>query len=247
MNMNMKNYFLLFAFCFGLFACAGYKTPPRENWPAILAGATSDTMTPTSKIAKRPILLGRGGKVIEESKSRAYMENVEYELYDALRKPGIQTMRAGGDVVVLIVRDSFMQHDAPEISEDGADTLSRIAKILKKYDATFIEIAGYTDSIRDVAQAQALSADMANRVAIFFAQNGVNPVRMFIQGRGSARPISSQDYTGRKMNRRVEIKISPAFSSPKPKAQSPKPVVAQQPVSDQAPAIVDYGLEPMNY
>ena len=51
---------------------------------------------------------------------------------------------------------------------------------------------------------------MAQRVGIFMATHDINPARMFIVGRGAARPIAAQDDTGRRMNRRVEIRLSPA-------------------------------------
>jgi outer membrane protein OmpA-like peptidoglycan-associated protein len=102
-----------------------------------------------------------------------------------------------------------MELNAPEISADGDDNLSTIARILRKYDATFIEIAGYTDSMRDTNAARAFSLDMAERVGVFLGQHGIKTSRMFIVGRGAARPIAAQDEWGRLTNRRVELRISP--------------------------------------
>ena len=96
-----------------------------------------------------------------------------------------------------------------DISADGADTLKTISKILKKYDATFLEIAGYTDAM-SAAAADALSLDMAQRVGVYLSQHGINTARMFIVGRGATRPIAAQDDIGRLTNRRVEIRLVPA-------------------------------------
>ena len=139
-----------------------------------------------------------------------YMSDLEYELYDALRKPGMSVQRAGTDVVVILVRDALMELDVADISSDGADTLKTISNILNKYSATFMEIAGYTDSMQSQEAARAFSLDMAERVAVFFAQNKISTSRMFIVGRGSARPIAGQDDMGRLTNRRVEIRLTPA-------------------------------------
>jgi outer membrane protein OmpA-like peptidoglycan-associated protein len=214
---------------FTLGACIAYQSPSRDDWPMILRGATFSEMTDTMKIAKRPVFLGGGGKIIKKEEAQEkkqygeepspsnlnpvlvkYMALLEYELYDSLLKSGIQVQRVGTDVVLLLTRDSFMYTDAPEISNDGRNTLKTVAKILKKYDATFIEIAGYTDSMQDKNASEVLSLDMAQRVAIFMVKNDINAVRMFIVGRGPARPIAAQDDIGRRMNRRVEIKISPS-------------------------------------
>ena len=81
---------------------------------------------------------------------------------------------------------------------------------MKKYNATFFEIAGYTDSMKDQTAAYTLSLDMAQRVGVYLSQQNISTSRMFIVGRGSARPIAAQDDMGRLMNRRVEIRISPA-------------------------------------
>lgn len=206
--------------------CMQYHSPARNTWPQYLRGASFTDMTETARIAKRPVFLGAGGKLIssidtpvaaeygdkvqnDTTTSINYMANLEYELYDALRKPGISVQRAGTDVVVILVRDAIMELNVGDISADGADTLKTVAKILKKYDATFLEIAGYTDAMASNA-ANALSLDMAQRVGVYLSRNGINTARMFIVGRGATRPIAAQDDIGRLTNRRVEIRIVPA-------------------------------------
>ncbi len=224
----MKRSFGLFAITSLLAACTAYTSPARETWRNYLRGASMSEMTDQARLAKRPVYLGAGGRLVGDAvmvsagaeygdkvandnvAAVQYMANLEFTLYDALRKPGISVQRAGTDVVVILVRDAIMELDAPEISQGGADTLSTIAKILKKYDATFIEIAGYTDAMRDTRGAAALSNDMAMRTGVFLAQHKINPARMFIVGRGAARPIAAQDDIGRLTNRRVEIRIAPA-------------------------------------
>ncbi len=208
-------------------ACAPYSSPERYTWSQYLNGASFTDMTEMSRVAKRPVFLGAGGKLITSENApadltygdkatndniiaRQYMATLEYELYDALRKPGISVQRAGTDVVIILVRDAIMELNIADISETGADTLGIITKILKKYPATFIEIAGYTDAMRDTNAAQALSLDMAQRVGVYMSQHGITTARMFIVGRGAARPIAGQDNIGRLTNRRVEIRLAPA-------------------------------------
>ncbi len=224
----MKRSFGLFAIISLLAACTAYTSPARETWRNYLRGASMSEMTDQARVAKRPVYLGAGGRLVGDAvmvsvgaeygdkvandnvAAVQYMANLEFTLYDALRKPGISVQRAGTDVVVILVRDAIMELDAPEISQWGAETRSTIAKILKKYDATFIEIAGYTDAMRDTRGAAALSNDMAMRTGVFLAQHKINPARMFIVGRGAARPIAAQDDIGRLTNRRVEIRVAPA-------------------------------------
>lgn len=215
---------LLFLLC----GCMPYSSPDRTTWSAYLNGASFTDMTEQARVAKRPVYLGAGGQLIssvvasdaqmsygdkasnDNLMARQYMANLEYELYDALRKPGISVQRAGTDVVVILVRDAIMELNVADISQTGDDTLSIISKILKKYNATFVEIAGYTDAMRDKNASDALSMDMAQRVGVHLSQHGINTARMFIVGRGSARPIAAQDDIGRLTNRRVELRLAPA-------------------------------------
>lgn len=227
-NMKVQKLILSVVCACVLSSCATYTTPPRNEWGTYLRGASMSDMTADAKVAKRPVYLGSGGVLVtndvtvpagadygdKATNDNAiilnYMSKLEYELYDNLLKAGITVQRAGTDVVVMVVRGALMQPDVAELSDDGVDTLKTISKILTKYGATFIEIAGYTDSFSDQGGARKLSLDMAQRVALYMVQNNINPTRMFIVGRGSARPIAAQDDVGRQTNRRVEIRISPA-------------------------------------
>lgn len=226
--MQIKNIILSTFLLGAVGACVQYSSPERHTWAAYLNGASFTDMTEMSRVAKRPVYLGAGGKLVGNAVDASskldygdkvtndniiatqYMTELEYTLYDALRKPGISVQRAGTDVVVILVRDAIMELNVADISATGDDTLNIISKILKKYNATFVEIAGYTDAMRDTNAARALSLDMAQRVGVYFSEHGINTARMFIVGRGSARPIAGQDDIGRLTNRRVELRIAPA-------------------------------------
>ena len=222
---RMYKHVLLSIFLCG---CTAYTSPPRTTWPQYLSGVSFTDMTDTARIAKKPIYLGSGGKLTIDTANTNklseygdkslndnttlvwYMTKLENELYNTLRKPGISVQRAGTEVVVILVRDALMELNFAEISQTGGDTLNKISKILNKYDATFIEIAGYTDAMRDKNAANALSMDMAMRVGVYLSNKKVNTARMFIVGRGPARPIAAQDDIGRLTNRRIELRIVPA-------------------------------------
>lgn len=206
--------------------CVQYTSPDRATWDNYLNGASFMDMTETAKIAKRPVYLGSGGKLLATNDSknleygdkvtndnlvaRQYMAEMEQDLYDALRTAGVSVERAGTDVVVILTRGAIMKSDAAEISTNGDDILSTVARILRKYNSTYLEIAGYTDAMKDVNAAKRMSFDMAGRVGVFLSRKEIKPARMFIVGRGSARPIAAQDSIGRLTNRRVEIRIAPA-------------------------------------
>lgn len=225
--MNLKQ-IIFISFSLLLGSCLQYHSPNRETWHQYLSGASFMDMTETARTAKLPIYMGHGGKIITQTGELSekmqygdknsidnailvnYMSNLEYELYDALRKPGMSVQRAGTDVVIILVRNAIMEENIADISPDGADTLNIISKILNKYNATFMEIAGYTDSMKNQSAAHSLSLDMAERIGVYFAQHNISTSRMFIVGRGSARPIAAQNDVGRLTNRRIEIRLTPA-------------------------------------
>ena len=224
----MKLKIFILSIC--LFGCAQYTSPDHATWDYYLHNASFMDMTETSKIAKRPVYLGDGGKLLTsasiDDKSKKteygdkatndniiatrYMAELERDLYDALRTAGTSVERAGTDVVVILVRDAIIQRDAADISKNGESILSNIARVLRKYNSTYLEIAGYTDSMRDMDASKRMSLDMAERVGVFLSRKEIKPSRMFIVGRGSARPIAAQDSIGRLTNRRIEIRITPA-------------------------------------
>jgi outer membrane protein OmpA-like peptidoglycan-associated protein len=194
-------------FVFFLFACA-YSTPPRELWDGILRGASNEAMSPTLRAAKKPLYQDAGGKLPAASRVRGYMDALETKLNDELRKPGLQINRIGTDIVIILVRSLLIYTDSPEISKMGDDLLGDLARVLNEYDMTWIEITGYSDSMKNQDNAIAFSQDMARRVAVYLTKHKVRPVRMFLSGRGSANPIADQSDLGRLMNRRVEIRLS---------------------------------------
>ena len=122
--MKLKNV-LFIGLC--LSGCLQYHSPERDKWNQYLYGASFMDMTKTARTAKMPVYMGRGGKVITQTGELSekmqygdknaidnavlvnYMSSLEYELYDALRKPGVSVQRAGTDVVIILVRDSIMK------------------------------------------------------------------------------------------------------------------------------------------
>ena len=84
-----------------LSGCAPYSSPERHTWSQYLNGVSFTDMTEFSRVAKRPVYLGAGGKLINDTAETSekleygdktandniiatqYMAKLEYELYDA--------------------------------------------------------------------------------------------------------------------------------------------------------------------
>ncbi len=75
---------------------------------------------------------------------------------------------------------------------------------------TLYEVAGHTDSIGSEAYNQRLSEQRAAHVKRYLSSKGVPVKKMEVAGYGKSEPIASNDSDiGRKLNRRVEIRVIP--------------------------------------
>jgi len=85
--------------------------------------------------------------------------------------------------------------------------LRRIAEIIKSKKLT-VEIAGHTDNVGDDGMNQKLSEQRAKAVKDFLVSEGCDPSKLKTIGYGSTRPVASnKTEEGRKMNRRVELRL----------------------------------------
>ena len=87
--------------------------------------------------------------------------------------------------------------------------LEAIESILKEYPNAKFNINGYTDSVGAESSNQLLSEERALAVKVYFIEKGITPTRLNAVGYGEANPIATNSTPeGRKINRRVEIKLA---------------------------------------
>ena len=65
--MQIKNIVLSTCLLGAMCACTPYSSPSRQTWPAYLSGASFTDMTEMSRVAKRPVYLGAGGKLVGDA------------------------------------------------------------------------------------------------------------------------------------------------------------------------------------
>lgn len=89
-------------------------------------------------------------------------------------------------------------------------TLNDVAASLKQYPNSLIDVYGHTDSTGSDSFNQGLSERRAQTVANYLTSQGVNSARIRWQGFGETMPVADNSTEeGRRLNRRVEIKIIP--------------------------------------
>lgn len=89
-------------------------------------------------------------------------------------------------------------------------TLDDVAGSLTQYPNSLIDVYGHTDSTGSDSFNQGLSERRAQTVANYLTSQGVNTARIRWQGFGETMPVADNSTEeGRRLNRRVEIKIIP--------------------------------------
>lgn len=119
-------------------------------------------------------------------------------------------------VVYISLSDNMLYKSGSyEISDKSAETLSKIAKIIKDYSNYDVLIEGNTDNVpisqTNIRNNWDLSALRASSVVQALQNNyGVDPKRLTAGGRGEYNPIADNNTpAGKTRNRRTQIIITP--------------------------------------
>lgn len=93
--------------------------------------------------------------------------------------------------------------------EQSLPELNKMVDIMKYHKHWKVVITGHTDDVGTDQYNIDLSLERANSVADYLIKNGVNPVRLKIQGFGKQMPLKKgTDEATRALNRRVEIRFT---------------------------------------
>ena len=132
---------------------------------------------------------------------------------EELKEVDVQVLK--GVVYISLADNMLYKSGSYEINERGAETLSKIAKIIKDYKDYDVLIEGNTDNVpitrENIRNNWDLSCLRASSV-VQALQNkyGVDPKRLTAGGRGEYNPLASNDTElGKQRNRRTQIIITP--------------------------------------
>ncbi|MCK5537680.1 MAG: OmpA family protein, partial [Bacteroidales bacterium] len=86
--------------------------------------------------------------------------------------------------------------------------LNSIVQFLDANSTYKIEISGYTDNVGDNSHNQKLSENRAQSIVDYLINSGIEDERLVAMGYGELFPVASnKTVSGRKLNRRVEVKL----------------------------------------
>lgn len=151
-------------------------------------------------------LIGAGIGALGGAGTGGYMDYQASLLRKELVGTGVQVKELNGQVYLIMPGNITFDTNEAFIKKSFQPVIVSIAKVLKEYNKTFIQVNGYTDSTGNDAINNPLSVKRANAVADFLKVQGISANRIVANGYGSANPIASNaTVSGREQNRRVEI------------------------------------------
>jgi len=141
----------------------------------------------------------------------AYMDKQEAQVRQALEAvEGVNIVRENNELFITFRSDNQFAVGSAVFNAQAQNDVARLAAIFKENDKTTILVTGHTDSTGREDYNQTLSEKRASAIRNIFVANGVAPDRVNTVGLGESQPIASNDSeTGRRLNRRVEIRVTP--------------------------------------
>ena len=143
-----------------------------------------------------------------------YMDKQEEELRSELSDTGVQVVREGDNLRLIMPGDITFATDSSTISPNFNPVLQDVANVVNNYEKTVLMIKGHTDDTGSEQYNQALSERRASAVKNVLTNYSVNPTRITTVGMGEYAPkVPNSSAANRSMNRRVELEIQPLTQS----------------------------------
>jgi outer membrane protein OmpA-like peptidoglycan-associated protein len=139
-----------------------------------------------------------------------YMDRQEAKLRASLRESGVQVVRDGDNLILVMPGNITFATGSATVKTDFRDVLGSVAVVLAEFDKTILEVTGHTDSTGSDTFNLQLSERRAQSVAVVLQENEVAFKRILTAGLGESRPIADNNSgEGRSKNRRVELVLIP--------------------------------------
>ena len=140
----------------------------------------------------------------------AYMDVQEAKLREQLQGTGVQVVREGDNIRLIMPGNITFETDSYHLRPDFYPVLNSVGLVLAKYADTTMRVTGHTDNTGSRQYNQTLSERRARSGADYLATQQVLQSRMYVQGMGFDQPIADNgNADGRARNRRVELYILP--------------------------------------
>lgn len=153
-------------------------------------------------------LVGAGLGAVAGGVIGNYMDHQDSELRARLQGTGVQVVRVGRDIRLIMPGDITFENDRSDIRSSFYNTLNSVGIVLKKFNKSTIKVAGYASSTGEAMHNQELSERRARSVGDYLIAQGIDQNRVMSVGYGARYPVASNaTIDGQARNRRVEITI----------------------------------------
>lgn len=188
----------------------GCATTNAEKGATIGAVAGAVLGKSTGNHKDKRLVLGAAIGALAGAVIGDYMDKQEAEFRQELSGSGIDVVREGNNLRLIMPSNITFATDQSYISTGFHATLDDIAKVLIKYDKTLLSIEGHTDNTGSNEYNQDLSLKRANSVKNYLVHKNILAARLNVKGFGENMPLVANDTPqNRALNRRVEIQIVP--------------------------------------
>ena len=155
-------------------------------------------------------IVGAGIGALAGAGVGVYMDRQERELRERTAGTDVQVVRQGDNLVLEMPSGITFATNQTAIEPQFRGTLDQVAQVLGRYNQTYLDVYGHTDSDGAEAYNQDLSERRARAVGDYLAMRGVQSARIATRGFGETQPVASNATAeGKAQNRRVEIRIAP--------------------------------------
>jgi OmpA-OmpF porin, OOP family len=109
---------------------------------------------------------------------------------------------------VTFAADVLFDFDKSVVKPDGKAKLDDLAAKVRGVNLEVVIAIGHADSIGSDAYNQKLSVRRAESVKAYLVSKGIEPNRVYTEGKGEKQPVAdNKTKEGRAKNRRVEIEV----------------------------------------
>jgi OmpA-OmpF porin, OOP family len=121
-------------------------------------------------------------------------------------EPAVQ--RVPSSKKVAFAADAFFDFDKAVLKPAGMASLDKLVQDIGSLDLEVVIATGHTDSIGSDAYNQKLSVRRAEAVKAYLVKKGIDPKKVFTEGKGEKQPVAdNKSKEGRAKNRRVVIEV----------------------------------------
>lgn len=154
---------------------------------------------------------------IETQRSELAQQRSEHEQTKGqLSESQGRTARLQGAIKYTVESDLLFKSGSWEMSDEGKDVISKMAKKLAPTQENRLVVTGYTDNVpigdeledKGIDSNKELSEKRAEAVKEFLIDQGMSPNLVIARGEGDDKPVApNTSPKGRSQNRRVELSL----------------------------------------